>query len=111
MNNWEIHYFSLDGQFSPVKRFINSLDIKTQARVSKTFDLLEEYGFELPQKYFKKIQKTPLWELRVIGGQSIRFFYVSKKGNVFFILHGFIKKSQKTPRKEIQVASKRLQLI
>ncbi|MBU1327004.1 type II toxin-antitoxin system RelE/ParE family toxin [Patescibacteria group bacterium] len=47
-------------------------------------------------------------ELRILGGDSIRIFYVATSGRAFLLLHGFIKKSRKAPKKEIKVALTRL---
>ncbi|MFV1917708.1 MAG: type II toxin-antitoxin system RelE/ParE family toxin, partial [Patescibacteria group bacterium] len=44
------------------------------------------------------------WEIRILGKDNIRIFYaVVYKGDVL-MLHGFIKKTRKTPRKELLVA-------
>jgi phage-related protein len=51
-----------------------------------------------------------LWELRVraqVG--AIRLFYFAHTGRQFVILHGFVKKSGKTPRRELEIAAQRMQ--
>jgi len=42
------------------------------------------------------------------SGDSIRVLYLASVGKSFLILHGFLKKSQKTPTKEINIALNRL---
>jgi len=58
--------------------------------------------------HVKKITGTPLWELRVLGEASIWFLYIAKVGQSFLLLHGFTKRKQKTPKKEINIALDRL---
>lgn len=90
----------------PVKDFIMSLSGKFQAKVLMEIDLLEEYGNELDGKYTKYITKG-IYELRVrISSNRVRilfFFYSDKK---IILTNGFIKKTQKTPIREIETAFK-----
>lgn len=108
MAEWKIVYYkTITGKF-PVKEFIDNLDEKSQARVHNTLELLTEFGVKLGLPHAKKVTGTPLWELRILGEKSLRFFYVAKVGKEFLLLHGFVKKTQKAPRKEIKVALGRL---
>ena len=107
-NKWKVKaYESLNGD-KPVEEFIKSLDEKARLKVSRTLDLLESFGLEGTYPHFKKLTGTSLWELRILGADSIRIFYVTITGKIFLLLHGFKKKKQKTPTKEIKVAQKRL---
>ena len=107
-NKWKIKvYESLSGD-KPVEEFIKSLDEKARLKVSRTLDLLESFGLEGTYPHVKKLTGTPLWELRILGTDSIRIFYVTITGKIFLLLHGFKKKTQKTPPKEIAIARKRL---
>lgn len=106
-NVWSIQlYESLEGD-QPVEDFIRSLDEKAQNKIARTFDHVEEFGVALGQPHMKKLVGTELWELRILGSDSIRIFYVTITGKMFLLLHGFKKKTQKTPRKEIDIAEKR----
>ncbi len=92
-----------------LEKFIKSLQKPTIAKVLRTLDLLEQFGSKLGPPHTKKIS-TNLFELRVSGKQEIRIFYVFHKSDIF-LLHGFIKKSQKAPRKEIKAAIQKLKLL
>ena len=108
MQNWKIKvYETLNGE-KPVEKFIKSLDEKIQLRVTRTLDYLEEFGLEGAYPHTKKLIGTPLWEIRILGIDNIRIFYVTVTGKIFLLLHGFKKKTQKTPNKEIKIAEKRL---
>lgn len=66
------------------------------------FNMLELHGTRLDKKYVKHLV-GPLWELRPIKTRILFAYY---KDNKFVILHYFIKKTNKTPKGEIELASK-----
>ena len=108
---WElIYYQSFDGN-APVYEFIESLNPKAKAKVINALDLLSEFGINLGMPRVKKISGTELWELRVVGGDNIRIFYITMSKRTFLLLHGFVKKKQKTDRKEISTALTRLRIV
>jgi len=61
--------------------------------------------------HIKKLTGTPLWEIRILGKDNIRIFYALMSKNGIIVLHGFIKKSLKTPSREIEVALHRYKRI
>lgn len=87
------------------EKFVRSIKKPTIAKVLRTINLLEEYGQELGMPHVKSL-KAGLFELRIRGKQEIRLFFVFRNKRVI-ILHGFVKKSQKTPNSEIEIAKKR----
>ena len=105
---WKILlYQTLQGD-SPVKEFIDSLELKTQAKVYDAINLLRNFGIRLGPPHVKKVTGTEIWELRILGADNIRVFYIAITGKTFLILHGFKKKKDKTPPKEIRIAEERL---
>lgn len=105
---WEIIYYeTLQGRFS-VWEFINSLESKAKSKIINTLDLLTEFGITLGYPHTKKLAGTNLWELRILGNDSIRILYTSVPNKKFLLLHGFQKKAQKTELKEIKTAANRL---
>lgn len=108
MQNWKIKVYESPSGEKPVEEFIKSLDAKAQLKVSRSLDLLEEFGLEGAYPHVKKLTSTSLWEIRILGADNIRIFYVTITGKVFLLLHGFKKKTQKTPNREIAIAEKRL---
>lgn len=85
-------------------RFLNGLSEEERTKVNSIFLLFEEYGQILPAKYLKRMAGTKeLWELRA---KRIRIFIVIS-GNIGIAVHGIIKKSQKTPKQDIELAVKR----
>jgi len=92
-----------------LEKFIKNLQKPTIAKALRTIDLLEQFGEKLGPPHTKKIS-TRLFELRIPGRQEVRIFYSFYKSRIF-LLHGFVKKSQKIPRKEIQIAFQKLKFI
>lgn len=83
-----------------IEKFIKNLEPKIQARVLRTLELLEKFGRQLKMPHSKKVFQN-IFELRTHGKQEIRLFYLFQKEKIV-VLHGFIKKSQKIPKKEIE---------
>ena len=94
---------------SSLEKFIKSLQKPILAKVLRIIDLLEMFGQKLGLPHTKKVS-TNLFELRISGKQEVRIFYSFHKSKIF-LLCGFIKKSQKIPKKEINIAIKKMKLL
>lgn len=92
-----------------LEKFIKSLQKPTIAKVLRTIDLLEKFGQKLGLPHAKKIS-AHLFELRILGKQEVRIFYTFHKSQIL-LLHGFVKKSQKIPQKEIRITFQKLKLL
>jgi len=92
-----------------LEKFIKNLQKPTAAKVLRTIDLLEKFGQKLGAPHAKKISPR-LFEIRIPGKQEVRIFYSFHKSQIF-LLHGFIKKSQKIPHREIKIALQKLKLL
>lgn len=106
---WEIiFYFTPSGQ-PVVQKFIDDLPKPTQAKVLRQIDLLEIMGTNLGMPHARMLGDG-LTELRVRSGrgtQEARVFYVFATGRSIYLLHGFVKKTQQTPDKELKIARQR----
>ena len=105
-----IYYYTSARGENSVKEFVDSLEEKQQAKILRIFQLVEEYGLRAVSPHLKKVTGTPLWEIRTLGKDNIRILYIVPEKNAVLALHGFIKKKQKTPRKELDIAFNRYQL-
>lgn len=105
---WEIELYENSKGEKIVEEFFDSLDEKANLKIVRAFELLKTFGLEGGYPHIKKLTGTHLWEYRILGSDSIRILYVSMTGRIFLILHGFKKKKQKTPPKEIKIAEERL---
>ena len=87
--------------------FYQGLPSNVQAKIEWTLQFIRITQI-LPEKYFKHIEGTKgLYEIRVeVGGNIFRIFSFFDKGNLVILGNGFQKKTQKTPKNEIEKAIK-----
>lgn len=80
---------------------------KVKDKIIWTFDLIEELQ-RVPETYLKHLENTDgLFEIRVQQGSDIfRIFCFFDQGQLVVLANGFQKKTQKTPKKEIEKALK-----
>jgi len=70
--------------------------------------VIRNYGLERVHEPHIKHLEGPLWEMRMKGKDGIsRAVYVTAKGRRVVVLRVFLKKTQKTPRREIEIALER----
>lgn len=101
-----IYYTTVQGE-NPISKFLDSLSGKQQAKILRIFRSIKDYGLQSVLPHVKKLTGTPLWEIRILGKDNLRIIYVIPYLKTVLVLHGFIKKTQKTPKKEIKTALNR----
>jgi len=108
---WSIEYYVTSSGKRPVEEFINSLSPDSKSKYIFIADLLEECGLNVKEPYVKSIKGyRKLFEIRIKDRANIhRIFYFAYTGKKFILLHGFTKKTEKTPQNEIEIALKRMQ--
>jgi phage-related protein len=107
--NWELTYYTTARGDSPVRDYIDNLNVDEAVKIDEDLDLLAEFGIRLGAPHVKHLDGTELWELRSrTKSKQHRIFYVAFEGRRFLLLHAFLKKQQKTPQKEIRTAQQRL---
>lgn len=74
------------------------------AKIQDYINILSEHGTKIGEPYMKHIEGE-IWELRPLRD---RIFFVAWVDNSFVLLHHFMKKTQKTPNKEIEKAKREL---
>jgi phage-related protein len=105
---WTIVFYTEDDGSSPVQEFLISLDIKTQARFVWSIEQLRVRNVMAREPLVRHLEGK-LWELREESGTNIyRLIYFFFSGQRIVFLHSFQKKTQKTPRHEIEIALQRL---
>jgi phage-related protein len=92
----------------PVESFLDSLDSKQARKVAWVLSLIRSLP-RPPIQYFKKIISTELWEIRVeFAGNAFRLLGFFDGESLIVLTSGFAKKSQKTPKQEIETAQSRM---
>ena len=96
-----IFYRSADGK-CPVEEFLDSLSGKAAQKVAWVLNLVEDLDV-VPSTYFKRLVSTEeIWECRIqLGSNAFRIFCFFDSNSVVVLTHGLIKKTQKTPQREI----------
>lgn len=107
--SWQVKFFLNQRGDYPVKDFIEKLEKPIYVKILQSIHLIESNGIFIKPPYVKKIQDN-IWELRISKKIQVRIFYCFYK-NAFYLLHAFIKKSQKTPRNELKIALDRVKNI
>jgi phage-related protein len=92
------------------KDFVLQQPIKVQDKIYKIIEIIE-YQQRIPEKYIKHIEgEKGLYEARISLGSNIwRVFCFFDKGQLVILLNGFQKKTQKTPKTEIDKARQLMQ--
>ncbi len=95
-----------------VEREVHDLPEDMQARLIRIVELIEGFGLAGLREPHVKHLTGKLWEIRVSGRNGIgRVIYATAIGQRVVLLRAFIKKTQKTPDREIQIALDRLKEI
>ncbi len=105
--NYTVEYVELENGKKPFEEFVLSLAIHERAKVFETINyFMELKNQNLPIKEnLSKHLEDGIFELRTAFAKKIaRSVYFYQKGARIIVTHGFIKKTQKTPRKEIERA-------
>ena len=112
----KIYYYTDVNGKTPVLNYIESLAIKhdkdSRIKFNKIRDyikLLAERGLQTGEPFIKHLDGE-IWELRPLRDR-ILFAAWDNEEKAFILLHQFMKKTQKTPKREIEIAKWRLQEI
>jgi len=106
-----VYYENKQGE-SEIEEYITSLSEKEDKdsrinanKIAEYIFRLQQYGTRIGKPTIDKIEGTELWELRPLRN---RIFFAYWKDNMFVLLHHFVKKTNKTPRREIEQAERNL---
>lgn len=92
----------------PADEFLDNLQLKVRAKVEKWIEKLEEEGPNLPRP-FADIVRDKIRELRIVFGSNHHRFLYFFFGKKIIITHGFLKKTDEIPKKEIEKAERMMQ--
>jgi len=106
---WEIEFYKDNQGNIPVQEFMLGQSAKVKAKLLHFIDLLQEFGMSFGLPYVKKLRDSDVWELRIRHSSNYyRILYFAFSGRKFVLLHAFLKKTEKTPKSEIEIAEGRL---
>ena len=104
----QVVFYKTNSGKSPVEEFLDSLPGKVVQKITWVLAIIEEFDI-IPKKYFKKLENTKgLYECRIdFGGNTYRLLGFFHLGSFVVVTNGFMKKTQKTPKEEIELSEKR----
>jgi phage-related protein len=91
---------------------LSALPLDVRASFERIVRLVQTVGLERVREPYIKHIEARLWEMRLKGRDGIaRSLYVTASGRRVVILRTFVKKTQKTPRREIELALRRAEEV
>ena len=103
---FQIEIYTKENGEIPFKDYLLSLPPKLETKVLRAIELLKEKGTELREPYSSPLGNG-LFELRIkFGSDIVRCLYFFHKGKIVILTNGFTKKTDKTPKREIERAKR-----
>jgi phage-related protein len=91
-----------------VEKELDGLADDVRQRFLRIAELIEQHGPAAMHEPYVKHLEGKLWEMRMKGRDGIaRAIYVTAKGERVVVLHAFVKKTQKTPQRALEIARER----
>ena len=101
---YQVIFYRLPNGTAPAEEFIQDLEEGIRAKALRSIGLLEENGPDLGMP-FSRFLVRGIYELRIQeSGNAVRVLYFFMKGRTAVLTHGFVKKTQTTPLREIDRA-------
>jgi len=100
--SWKIFYYS-----EAVRQWVDDLPVGLRAYYARIAERMMKYGPYLGMPYVRSLGKG-LYEIRAIGKEGIARVFFGAESKQIVILHGFVKKTDKTPKREMDIARRRL---
>ncbi len=100
---WTVVYLN-DAVRAEVERLLPEL----RAKFRRIVELMQSKGLEQVREPYVKHLEGRLWEMRLSGPRTIaRVVYVTASGRRVVVLHAFVKKTEKTPQRALEIARAR----
>lgn len=101
--NWSVLFVN-----SAARAELAALPVDMRARFERIVMLIRDHGLENVREPYVKHLEDKLWEMRLIGRDGIaRAIYVTASGRRIIVLRTFVKKTEKTPKRELDLARER----
>jgi|SRR5208282_3397312 len=97
---WTVVYLN-----DTVQAEVEALALELRAKFQRIVELIRSKGLEQVREPYVKHLEGRLWEMRLSGPNTIaRLIYVAASGRRVVVLHAFVKKTEKTPRRALEIA-------
>ncbi|WP_424949466.1 type II toxin-antitoxin system RelE/ParE family toxin [Deinococcus sp.] len=105
----EVRFFRTSADNEPVRDWLRALEREDRRAIGEDIKTAQ-FGWPIGMPLIRKLEKG-LWEVRTTSGDGIARVMFTVQDNRMILLHSFIKKSQKTPKNELDTARKRLKRL
>jgi phage-related protein len=105
----EVRFFKTETAREPVKDWLKSLSAAEKKAIGEDIKTVQ-FGWPLGMPLVSHIEGE-IWEVRIRLDTRIARVLFTMEGAVMLLLHGFIKKQQKTPKQELELARDRLRQL
>jgi phage-related protein len=102
----DVVFFKTAAGIEPVREWLKSLPREDRRTIGEDIKTAQ-YGWPLGMPLVRKIERG-LWEVRSTISTGIARVFFTVIDSMMILLHGFVKKSQKTPQNELDTARRRL---
>ena len=101
-----VAFYQTEAGNEPVRVWLKSLKQEERKAIGEDIKTAQ-FGWPLGMPLIRKIERD-LWEVRSYVSNGIARTFFTVEGHTMILLHGFIKKSQKTPQVDLNTAKRRL---
>ena len=105
----QVRFFRTASGREPVRDWLRALEKADRRSIGEAVKTVQ-YGWPIGMPEVRKLERD-LWEVRIRLSDRVARVAFTVQDNVMVLLHGFIKKSQKTPAADLSVARKRLKQL
>lgn len=105
----EVRFFRTSAGNEPVRDWLRALEREDRRAIGEDIKTAQ-FGWPIGMPLIRKLEQG-LWEVRTTLKDGIARVMFTVQDNRMILLHGFIKKSQKTPKNELDTATKRLKRV
>jgi len=107
--DWQVVFYIDEEGNEPVKAFILDQSPKVIAEILHVFKLLRIFNVTLGMPHVRKVHESGIRELRIKHGSDYyRILFFAFTGRKFILLHAILKKGDKTPQSDIELAIERM---
>lgn len=105
----QVYFFKTANNKQPVRDWLKELPVEDRKIIGNDLKTAQ-FGWPIGMPLIRKLD-ADLWEVRSRLHNRIARVVFTVEGNQMVLLHGFIKKSQKTPQSDLQLAKQRLKAL
>jgi phage-related protein len=102
----QVVFYRSENNIEPVRDWLKSLSQEEKKLIGTAIKKVQ-FSYPIGMPLVRKIS-TNLWEVRISLSEKIARVLFTIENKTMILLHGFIKKTQRTPAKELEIAQKRL---